>query len=105
MSSYDENARRPTVRSIWVWRPRTCPQLIEVTEVIWNGEEWFVRTDRPSGLALDSRMRGPGLMNDLDVFWEACHAVAPKPGAPMHGSAIASGPPTEAERAWAAANA
>jgi hypothetical protein len=80
VNSYDPNARLPGVGGIYVWeldQPH-ARDLIEVTEVFWNGEEWWVRTK--------TLMRGPDHMlfgvpcpashlNDLSHFWEAVTPV------------------------------
>ncbi len=80
VSSYDRRAPLPGIGSIWVWEldvPHAC-ELIKVVEVFWNGEEWWVRTERlhkplvnlwypdnPSAVQL----------NDIGRFWEAVTPV------------------------------
>lgn len=75
IDSYDENAPLPKVGTRWVWeidKPHArC--LIEVTEVKWNGEEWWVRT---KALLPDSFPATAGEpLNDLSRFWEAVTPV------------------------------
>jgi hypothetical protein len=75
VSSYDPRAPLPGIDSIWVWElddPGAC-ELIKVTEVFWNGEEWWVRT---------IKLHDPGIfsgptqhLNDLGRFWEAVTPV------------------------------
>lgn len=76
----------PRAGSVYVWElaaPHAC-ELIKVTEVIWNGEEWWVRTERlherlanttyPDHLL--SAVGQPGeALNDLGRFWEAVTPV------------------------------
>lgn len=78
VNSYDKNAPTPREGSIWVWeldKPGAC-ELIEVLEVKWNGEEWWVTTGRLHGIrnpdALDYDKPVP---NDLSRFWEAVTPV------------------------------
>jgi len=77
VNSYDRTAKTPEVGSHWDWRsgkaarplgvpvdqwkPRPIYERVVVTEVKWNGEEWWVRTDGP---------RFGSRWNDLGVFWE-----------------------------------
>lgn len=75
VSSYDPNAPRPEVGSVWVWEidQPTARELIRVTEVFWNGEEWWVRTD---ALRVRTDTSPPAShLNDLSRFWEACTPV------------------------------
>jgi hypothetical protein len=81
VSSYNPNARLPGVGSIWVWeldQPHAC-QLIKVTEVFWNGEEWWVRTEllhhRPLINSFYPRAADIEHLNDLSRFWEAVTPV------------------------------
>jgi len=63
ISSYDRDAPVPEVRSRWVWeagRPG-ARQGVTVTDVMWNGEEWWVQSQGSSGR----------YWNDLGRFWEA----------------------------------
>jgi hypothetical protein len=61
-------------------------QVITVTDVKWNGEEWWVETvadsRRPSGFITGIRfgvIAGKSYWNDLSRFWEA---VSPIPRSP-----------------------
>jgi hypothetical protein len=86
VSSYDPQAPLPGVDSIWVWeldKPDAC-ELIRVTEVFWNGEEWWVRTVRHpmryawliSEADLPRPLRDPTEhLNDISRFWEAVTPV------------------------------
>jgi hypothetical protein len=94
--SYDENARRPVVGTRWVWEPQSAPELIEVTETLWNGEEWWVRTHGIWEARAPKGVRSPGYLNDLGRFWEAVHAIVERPG-PTHGASITQGPPRPEE--------
>lgn len=66
MSSYDRDAKTPEVGSRWTWAsdqpnyPFGAREDVEVIEVTWNGEEWWVKTRGPRG----------EFFTDLDVFWE-----------------------------------
>lgn len=77
MSSYDKDAITPQVGTRWVWeidRPH-ARELIEVVEVRWTGEEWWVATKPllrnpaypPTGRDVE--------WNDLGRFWEAVTPV------------------------------
>jgi hypothetical protein len=80
VNSYDPNARVPKLGSRWVWeidKPHACA-LLEVIEVIWNGEEWWVRTQalwEPVPAALLRPSAGPIALNDVGRFWEAVTPV------------------------------
>jgi hypothetical protein len=77
VSSYDRNAPLPGIGSIYVWeldKPAAC-ELIRVTEVFWNGEEWWVRTVRLHQ-DIPISLGGPtSHLNDLSRFWEAVTPV------------------------------
>ena len=62
--SYEPRAETPAVGSTWVWESNKphARQNVEVREVKWNGEEWWVKTAGQSGEH----------WNDLSRFWEAC---------------------------------
>jgi hypothetical protein len=72
----------PQVGSVYVWEldaPHAC-ELIKVTGVTWNGEEWWVRTERLHERLANttypdhplSAASKPGeALNDLSRFWEA----------------------------------
>lgn len=75
VSSYDHDAPRPKVGSRWVWeidQPH-ARTLVEVTEVVWNGEEWWVTTvDLPTETLIGETPRpGRESWNDVGRFWEA----------------------------------
>ena len=79
VSSYDRDAQTPAIGSRWVWE-RGKPgaeETITVTDVTWNGEEWWVctvadnRTRRPPGYPVP----GEPHWNDLSRFWEAVSPV------------------------------
>jgi hypothetical protein len=99
ISSYTRNAPRPVAGSLWVWKPESpYVVLTRVAEVRWNGEEWWVSTvalaeaaPRISSSILPARP----IWNDLTVFWESCHYVAPQPGPQPY--AVRRGPPREDE--------
>jgi hypothetical protein len=79
VSSYNPRAPLPGIDSIWVWElddPGAC-QLIKVTEVFWNGEEWWVRTVRLHDPLAGSLWASPtsAHLNDLSRFWEAVTPV------------------------------
>jgi len=46
IDSYDLQAHTPALGSRWVWEIDTlvARAVIEVTGVMWNGEEWWIRT-------------------------------------------------------------
>lgn len=74
-NSYDPKARVPKIGSRWVWEidKPAARELIEVTEVLWNGEEWWVRTKMLLGRGV---IFSPGgALNDLSRFWEAVTPV------------------------------
>lgn len=76
VSSYDRGAPRPKIGTRWVWEidSPSARSLIEVTEVEWNGEEWWVRTKAILPDVYPSRSVGEAL-NDLGRFWEAVTPV------------------------------
>jgi hypothetical protein len=80
VNSYDHDAPVPTVGSRWIWERgnETAEETIKVTDVKWNGEEWFVATvagPRPPR-ELNNTVPGRPYWNDLSRFWEA---VSPLP--------------------------
>lgn len=82
VSSYDADARLPKIGTRWAWEidKAHARELIEVADVFWNGEEWWVRTK--TLLPNWSIPPSAGVhLNDLSRFWEA---VAPVGGS-MHG--------------------
>lgn len=80
VSSYDRDAPTPAIGSRWTWeagKPH-AQETITVTDVKWNGEEWWVETvadDRPfrSPVTRTTVCVVPGkpYWNDLGRFWEA----------------------------------
>jgi len=81
VSSYDPDAPLPGTGSVWVWEldlPHAC-ELIKVTEVFWNGEEWWVRTVRLHDPLANSTYppfaKPSEHLNDLSRFWEAVTPV------------------------------
>lgn len=97
VNSYDPNARLPGVGGIYVWeldKPSAC-ELIKVIEVIWNGEEWWVRTEWLHSRTLVNsfypRERDVVQLNDLSRFWEAVTPVretrTPRPSLTTAGTA------------------
>lgn len=66
VSSYEPRAPTPAVGSTWIWEPNEplARQAFTVTEVKWNGKEWWVRT-RSNG------EYGGAFWSDLSRFWEA----------------------------------
>jgi hypothetical protein len=98
-NSYDPTARTPAVGSRWVWEIDSfaARALIEVTEVIWNGEEWWVRTRSllAHGLPFThGACRGGTDLNDLSRFCEAATPVgAALPGTWRESTPVAAGIP------------
>lgn len=89
VSSYTRTAVRPVVGSLWVWKPDSAPEFVRVTRVHWNGEEWWVVTEALDVLPLPLYVPPKKLAwNDLTVFWENCHYIAPHPGVPARTTAI-----------------
>jgi hypothetical protein len=79
VNSYDPDARLPGVGGIYVWeldQPHAC-ELIKVTEVFWNGEEWWVRTVRLHDPLANSYFATATseYLNDVGRFWEAVTPV------------------------------
>ena len=77
VNSYDRDAPTPAIGSRWIWElgKPWAQETLTVTEVEWNGEEWWVCT------ISDGPPRGSGILgkpywNDLSRFWEA---VSPPP--------------------------
>lgn len=94
ISSYDRSAPRPRVGSRWVWEidlPH-ARALVEVVEVRWNGEEWWVRNRVLLGSDMFGRPAKPLAWNDLSRFWEACTAVAARPGVHDYRQDVESAP-------------
>lgn len=83
LEAYDPKAKLPKVGTRWVWEidQAHARALIEVTEVIWNGEEWWVRSKSMGGESWpESLLPKPGepeggYLNDLDRFWQAATPI------------------------------
>lgn len=76
VNGYDPNAKTPMVGSRWVWEidKPLARTLIEVAEVKWNGEEWWVKVTVLFGteaLYSDTVIREGEHLNDLSRFMEA----------------------------------
>jgi hypothetical protein len=69
VSGYRRGAPRPKIGTQWIWEPNKPHAYahVEVVEVKWNGEEWWI------GLR---DLGGDRYWNDLDRFWEACVAIS-----------------------------
>jgi hypothetical protein len=73
INTYDPDAPTPEVGSKWLWAndqpnyPFGNRENVTVTEVKWNGEEWWVRTTGPRGL----------FWTDVNVFWEGVRKKKP----------------------------
>jgi hypothetical protein len=73
ISSYDHDAPIPKVGSKWTWAPDQpnypfgARENITVTEVKWNGEEWWVRSTGPRGQ----------FYTDVSVFWQGVAPATP----------------------------
>jgi hypothetical protein len=83
VSSYNRDAPRPLIGTLWVWEPGKphAIELIKVTAVRWNGEEWWVETEAVVQAPLSGEATpGARHWNDLSRFWEACHRVQRRPG-------------------------
>lgn len=74
--AYDAEATIPRVGSRWVWEIDlpSARSLVEVIEVLWNGEEWFVRV---KALLPDEPYRDARWV-DVGRFWEAVTLVGGK---------------------------
>lgn len=77
VNSYDEDAPLPGIGSVWVWELDSpyARALLEVVDVFWNGEEWWVRTKT---LLPKVELLGedePTNLNDVGRFWEAVTPV------------------------------
>ena len=86
VNSYDRDAPTPVLGSRWIWEYGNpyAQETITVTDVKWNGEEWWVQA-RGSSLALLGRResgveQGNGTYwNDLSRFWEAVTSAPKRP--------------------------
>jgi hypothetical protein len=83
VSSYDPSAVRPPIGSHWLWEPKRPLSYvpIEVTEINWNGEEWWIRTRSPAGVEY---------WGDLSRFWEAVTPDTPKARAEADARRVAA---------------
>lgn len=72
VSDYDPNAPLPKPKTPWVWEPEKdhAVELVWVVEVLWNGEQWWIKT---RGLRRPEPFDRPAL-NEVSRWWEA---VAP----------------------------
>jgi len=84
VSSYNRDVRIPSPGGLWVWEARdpASRALIEVVQVEWNGEEWFVRArvqncggQLPFAVAQLMPATGDEHTNDLSRFFEASTPV------------------------------
>jgi len=80
VNSYDRDALLPKVGTRWIWQidSPSGRELIMVTEVFWNGEEWWVRSKclmRDVG-HIGSMAGTPEVgLTDVGGFWEAVTPV------------------------------
>lgn len=81
VDSYEATALHPKVGTVWVWEVSkpAARCLVQVTDVKWNGEEWWVECEqltadgwRPAGVPTFDKRRH---WNDLSRFMEACLPV------------------------------
>ena len=86
VNSYDRDAPTPAIGSRWIWEPGKpyARENIMVTDVKWNGEEWWVRAKvayrtTPWGTKYGV-VPGESYWNDLSRFWEAVTPVAAQRG-------------------------
>lgn len=100
IDSYNREATRPLVGTLWVWEPETAPALIKVSAVRWNGEEWWVEAEIVA-VAPRPGCGEPGerYPNDLSRFWEAVHRVSRRAGAAGTPGVTRRGAPQADERA------
>lgn len=81
VNSHDPLAKTPAVGSRWVWEidEPVARALIEVTKVVWNGEEWWIWTrnllQAPLVIAFPSVFGSGEAGNDLSRFAEAVTQV------------------------------
>jgi antitoxin (DNA-binding transcriptional repressor) of toxin-antitoxin stability system len=83
VDSYDRSAPTPEVGSRWIWERgnEIAQETITVTEVKWNGEEWWVKSavDKRPRRRLNSTEPDTPYWNDLGRFWEAVSPFAAAP--------------------------
>ena len=75
-SSYDPDRIRPIVGSRWVWGT----DVIVVSKVIWNGEEWWIETRFAKHADWPDSLVPARHLNDVDHFWDNVYRVASKAG-------------------------
>lgn len=80
VDEYDPDAKLPKAGTRWIWeidKPH-ARELLEVVDVFWNGEQWWVRTKRLGArirvLGFDREPEG-GYLNELGRFWQAVTPV------------------------------
>ena len=80
VNSYDPEAIRPVVGTTWVWGH----DVIVVTGVYWNGEEWWIESQHSRWADFPARGEGLGIpkraWNDVGLFWEQARRVNAQPG-------------------------
>lgn len=76
VNSSDPDAPLPKVGTRWVWEidSAAARALVEVAEVKWNGEEWWVGTVALMPDSYPSSGR-PVEWNEIGRFWEAVTVV------------------------------
>lgn len=71
----------PSIGSTWIWEPEKphARQYVRVTDVHWNGEEWWVESERLNGLlkARPPLPDGKRYWNELSRWVEATVLVEP----------------------------
>jgi hypothetical protein len=81
ISDYDPKAPLPKIGSRWIWEIDSphARTLVEIDDVRWNGEQWWVYLRQLSTnvpIAERDRLDETGVYaNDLSRFWEACTPV------------------------------
>jgi hypothetical protein len=87
VNSYEKDAATPAIGSRWIWEPNKSftREVVTVTDVTWNGEEWWVLTigdDRPRRSFITGDISGVILgrsyWNDLSRFWESVRPIPPR---------------------------
>jgi hypothetical protein len=100
--THSPTAARPEPGTLWAWEPHslTAAALIEVTQLRWNGEEWWVEARVIAGKAAEFAGVKVGSLywNELSRFWEACYRVSKSPGLLGHSAGIRRGPLQVGER-------
>lgn len=77
ISSYDRDAPAPAIGSRWTWEPDKpwARETITVSDVRWNGEEWWVCA-QVEVWRLGYAVPGEAYWNDLSRFWEAVSPIS-----------------------------